>query len=340
MASNNSPTLPGADRSAILLMSLGEDAAAEVMRYLNPREVQKLGVVMASLDRVSKEHADSVLGDFRQNLEKQTSLGLGADEYIRNMLNKALGSEKASNIIERILQGGEASGLDNLKWMDARAVAELIKLEHPQVVAMVLAYMEIEQASEVLHFLPERLRHEAMTRLASLETVQPGALRELNEVFEKQLSSESSGNLHMTSMGGTKVAAEILNNLEGSLGEKILSKIKEQDGDLAQAIQDQMFVFDDLINVDDRSLQTLLRDVSSEVLIFALKGANPDLREKFFRNMSKRAAEMMRDDLEAKGPVKVSEVEGAQKEILATAMRLEAAGQMTLKSAGPSEAYI
>lgn len=337
MDKNNSQ-LSGVEKSAILLLSLGEDEAAEVMRYLNPKEVQKLGLAMAGLSRVSKDEAEVVLRDFRERLERQTALGLGTDQYIRNMLTKALGPDKATSIIERILQGGEASGLENLKWMDARAVAELIKLEHPQVVAMVLSYVEAEQAAEIVHFLPERLRHESLLRVATLETVQPNALRELNEVFEQQLSG-AANRVTVATLGGIKPAAEILNNVEASLAASIMERIKESDTDLAQKIQDQMFVFDDLVSVDDRGIQTLLRDVPSETLILALKGASPDLKEKIFKNMSKRAAEMMRDDLEAKGPVKVSEVEGAQKEILAIAMRLEAAGQLSLGGSG-AEAYI
>lgn len=330
--------LEGVERSAILLLSLGEDEAAEVMRYLTPKEVQKLGVSMASLQRVSRDEAEAVLRDFRQRLERQTALGVGTDQYIRNMLVKALGLDKANSIIERILQGGEATGLENLKWMDARAVAELIKLEHPQVVAMVLAYMEPDQAAEIVRYLPERLRYEALLRVATLESVQPNALRELNEVFEQQLSG-SANRVNVATLGGVKSAAEIMNNLEGSLTTNIMAKIKEQDDDLAQKIQDQMFVFDDLVGVDDRGIQALLRDVPSETLIFALKGASPDLREKFFKNMSKRAAEMMRDDLEARGPVRVSEVESAQKEILAIAMRLESAGQIS-QGGSSGEAYI
>ncbi|MEK8090563.1 flagellar motor switch protein FliG [Thermithiobacillus plumbiphilus] len=325
--------LSGVERSAILLLSLGEDDAAEVMRYLSPKEVQKLGITMAALQRVSREEAELVLRDFRERLERMTALGVGTDQYIRNMLTKALGQDKANNLIERILHGGEASGLENLKWMDARAVAELIRLEHPQVVAMVLAYMEPDQAAEVVQFLPERLRKEALLRVATLESVQPGALRELNEIFEQQLSG-SGDRVHVSSLGGIKAAADIINKLEGATSTRIMDGIKDQDGDLAQKIQDQMFVFDDLIGVDDRGIQALLRDIPSETLIFALKGANGDLRDKFFKNMSKRAAEMLRDDLEAKGPVRVSEVEGAQKEILAIAMRLEAAGQIALGGSG------
>ena len=330
--------LDGIDRSAILLLSLGEDEAAEVMRHLGPREVQKLGAAMARLSHVSTDQAQMVLADFRSRLERQTSLGVGSDQYIRAMLNKALGADKAGTLIERILHGGDTSGLENLKWMDARSIADLIKLEHPQVLAMILAYMEPEQAGEVIHHLPERLVSEAMMRLASLETVQPAAIRELNEILEEQLSGESQS-LQVASLGGPKAAAEVLNRLESSLSGSILEKMRENDSELAEKVQEKMFVFDDLIKLDDRSLQVLLREVPSEGFVTALKGASPGLREKFFTNMSKRAAEMMRDDLEAKGPVRVSEVESAQKAILQIATRLDAAGQISL-GGGSGEAMV
>ncbi|MCK9187606.1 flagellar motor switch protein FliG [Acidithiobacillus sp.] len=330
--------LNGIDRSAILLLSLGEDEAAEVMRHLGPREVQKLGAAMARMSHVSTDQAQTVLSDFRSRLERQTSLGVGSDQYIRGMLNKALGADKASTLIDRILHGGDSSGLENLKWMDARSIADLIKLEHPQVLAMILAYMEPEQAGEVLHHLPERLVSEAMMRLASLETVQPAAIRELNDILEEQLSGETQS-LQVASLGGPKAAAEVLNRLETSLSGSILEKMRENDSELAEKVQEKMFVFDDLIKLDDRSLQVLLREIPSDGFVTALKGASPGLREKFFTNMSKRAAEMMRDDLEAKGPVRVSEVETAQKAILQIATRLDAAGQINLGN-GSSEAMV
>ena len=324
--------LNGLERSAILLLSLGEDEAAEVMRHLGPREVQKLGATMAKMAQVSTDQARNVLSDFRARLEHQTSLGVGSDQYIRGMLTKALG-DKAGSIIDRILHGGEANGLENLKWMDARSVADLIKLEHPQVLAMILAYMEPEQASEVIHFLPERTVGEAVMRLASLETVQPGAIRELNEILEEQISGDSQS-LQVATLGGPKAAAEILNRLETSRSGSILDQIRESEPELAEKVQEKMFVFDDLAKLDDRSLQTLLREVPSDGLVVALKGASAPLREKFFSNMSKRAAEMLRDDLDAKGPVRLSEVEAAQKSILQVAQRLDAAGQISLSGGG------
>ncbi|MGC9162178.1 MAG: flagellar motor switch protein FliG [Thiomonas sp.] len=328
----------GLDRAAVLLLSLGEDQAAEIMRHLAPREVQRLGVAMSRLSRVSADQAHEVMREFRAKLEQQTALGLGASEFLRSALTKALGGERANSLIERILHGGESSGLENLKWLEPRAIAELIKLEHPQVVALVLAYIDPEQAAEVLHFLPERQGAEAMLRLAALDGLQPSALRELNEALEEQLSGDSQS-VQVSTVGGPKVTAEILNRVETALSSSIMEHLRAQDEALATKVQEQMFVFDDLIDIDDRSMQTLLREISSETLILALKGANNALKDKFLSNMSKRAAEMLRDDMEAKGPVKLSEVEAAQKEILQIAQRLEAAGQIQL-GGGSGEALV
>ncbi|OZB73937.1 MAG: flagellar motor switch protein FliG, partial [Thiomonas sp. 14-64-326] len=259
----------GLDRAAVLLLSLGEDQAAEIMRHLGPREVQRLGVAMSKLNRVSADQAHAVMREFREKIEQQTALGLGSNEFLRGALTKALGGERANSLIERILHGGESNGLENLKWLEPRAIAELIKLEHPQVVALVLANIEPEQAGEVLHFLTERQAGEAMLRLAALDGLQPSALRELNEVLEEQLSGDSQS-VQVSSVGGPKVTAEILNRVETALSSSIMEHLRSQDEELATKVQDQMFVFDDLINVDDRSLQTMMREISSETLILAL----------------------------------------------------------------------
>jgi flagellar motor switch protein FliG len=329
----NDSSLKGLERAAVLLLSLGEDQAAEVMKHLAPREVQRLGLAMSKLGRVGTDQAHDVMREFRDKLEKNTSLGMGADQFLRGALTKALGGERANSLIERILHGGDSTGLENLKWLEPRAVAELIKLEHPQVVALVLSYIEPEQASEVLHFLPERQASEAVLRLANLDGLQPAALRELNEALDELLSGDSQS-VQVSATGGPKVAAEILNRLDTSLSNNIMEHMRSQDEGLATKVQEQMFVFDDLINIDDRSMQTMLREISSETLILALKGSNAGLKEKFLGNMSKRAGEMLRDDMEAKGPVRLTEVEAAQKEILLIATRLESAGQIQLGGGG------
>ena len=319
-------------KSAILLMSIGEEEAAEVLKYLGPKEVQKIGMAMAGLENVTREQIQVALRDFRAEAEERTTLGMAADGYIRTVLTKALGSDKAANLLDRILQGGDTSGIESLKWMDAASVAEMIKNEHPQIIATILVHLDYDQASEVLGKFPERLRNDVMLRIATLDGIQPHALKELNDVLTKLLAG--SDHVKKSAKGGVKTAAEILNFLGGAVESSVLGNIKEFDEDLAQKIQDEMFVFEDVIKVDDRGIQLLLREIQSESLIVALKGATPELREKIFKNMSQRAAEMLRDDLEAKGPVRVSEVEAEQKEILKIVRRLADEGQIVLGGKG------
>jgi flagellar motor switch protein FliG len=271
------------------------------------------------------------LHDFRAEAEERTTLGVGSDSYIRSILTKALG-DKATNLIDRILQGGDTSGIESLKWMDSASVAEMIKNEHPQIIATILVHLDYDQASEILAMFTERLRNDVMLRIATLDGVQPHALRELNDVLTKLLSG--SDNIKKSKVGGVKAAAEILNFMGGAAESAIIGNIKEFDEELAQKIQDEMFVFEDIGKIDDRGIQLLLREIQSESLIVALKGATPEMREKIFKNMSQRAAEMLRDDLEAKGPVRLSEVEGEQKEILKIVRRLADEGQIVLGGKG------
>jgi len=315
-----------------LLMSLGEKDAAELLKHLGPKEVQAVGATMAALKDVTQSQVEGVVAEFLDSLSGQTGLGLGADEYIRNMLTAALGSEKAGGLIDRILLGGNTTGLDTLKWMESRAVSDIIRHEHPQIQAIVIAYLDADQAAEILYNFDEKVRLDIMMRVASLQAVQPAALMELNDILEKQFSG-SSGQ-QTTAMGGVKVTASIINNLDSTLSGELLDQIKEMDEEMGVQIQDLMFVFENLNEVDDRGIQVLLREVSGDLLTIALKGADDDLKEKIFRNMSKRAAELLRDDLEAKGPVKVSEVEVAQKEILVIARRMADAGEIALGGAG------
>ncbi|MFA7095468.1 MAG: flagellar motor switch protein FliG [Gammaproteobacteria bacterium] len=327
----------GTERAAILLLSLGEKEAAEVLKHMGPKEVQKIGSTMAALSNISKEQADVVLREFVSTVEQQTALGVGTEEYIRKVLVSALGEDKAGGLIDRILLGRNTKGLEALKWMDARAVADIIRLEHPQIMAIVLSYLDGDHAAEVLAQLPPRVRPDVLMRIAALDGIPPSALQELDEVLERQFSGNA--NVKSSGVGGIKTAANILNYMDSSQEAEILDKIKEADGDLGQKIQDQMFVFDNLVDVDDRGIQSLLREISSESLILALKGADEAVREKIFKNMSKRAGEMLRDDLEAKGPVRLSEVEAAQKEILAIARRMAEAGELVLGGKG-AEQYV
>lgn len=324
------------ERAAILLMSVGEKDAAEILKQMGPKEVQRVGAAMSALKSVTQDTVSNVLTQFLNECGAQSGLGVGAESYVRNMLVEALGEERAKGFLDRILIGGSSSGINSLKWMDPRSVADVIRLEHPQIQAVVLSYLEPDQSASILSNFPDKVRLEIMMRIASLESVQPDALKELNHILEKQFSGKGSN--PSTTIGGTKTAAEIMNNLDGAVEQELMQAIKDVDEDLGNQIQDLMFVFDNLREVDDRGIQALLREVSSEVLILALKGADDYLKEKFFANMSKRAAELLRDDLEAKGPVRIVEVEAAQKEILVVARRMADAGEIQL--AGGGEAMI
>ncbi|PVV12250.1 MAG: flagellar motor switch protein FliG [gamma proteobacterium symbiont of Ctena orbiculata] len=324
--------LGGVSRAAILLLALGEKDAAELLRHMGPKEVQDVGLAMATLTDVSTDQMEGVMRHFVSTLEKQTALGLGSDEYIRTMLNSALGEDKAGGVIDRILLGRNSKGLEQLKWMDPRGIAELIRLEHPQIIAIVLSFLESDQAAQVVSQFPDRVRTDVIMRIATLDGIQPAALQELDEILEKQFSGAT--NVKSSSLGGVKTAAEILNMLDGAVESKLMEEIIEVDSDLGQELQDNMFVFENLIDVDDRGIQSLLREVSTEQLLLALRGADEALKEKIFKNMSKRAAEMLKDDLEAAAPAKLSDVESAQKEILVVARRLADAGEIMLGGGG------
>jgi flagellar motor switch protein FliG len=322
----------GVERSAILLMSLGEEGAVEVFKHLGPREVQKLGAAMAKLSNISREQMANVLREFHVEARQQTSIAGAPDEYLRSVLTRALGEDKAGALIDRILQGTDNAGIESLKWMDSGAVAELIKGEHPQIIATILVHLDPDQAGEVLAQFTERLRNDVVLRIATLEGVQPSAMRDLNEVLSQILSGTDQ--IKKSPRGGVEQAAEILNNLGATVEASITSHIREVDPDLAQKIQDKMFVFDNLMELDDRGIQLLLREVQSETLVVALKGTSGPLREKIFKNMSQRAAEMLRDDLESKGPVRLSEVEAEQREILRIVRRLAEEGQIVMGGKG------
>ena len=322
----------GLDKAATLLIALGEDNAAEVLKHLGPREVQKLGHAMATLKSVPRTKVEAVLDEFHKTAEEKAAVHVDTDAYIRSVLTKALGDDKASNLISRILQGGETSGIEGLMWMDSGTVADLIKNEHPQIIATILVHLEHDHASEILAHFSERLRNDVVLRIATLEGIQPQALRELNESMMRILAG--SATMKKTAMGGVRTVAEILNFIGTANETSVIDAVREYDPDLAQKILDEMFVFENLMDIDDRSIQIILREVQSDSLVLALKGASEPLREKIFKNMSQRAAEMLREDLEAKGPVRVSEVEAEQKEILKIVRRLADEGQIVIGGAG------
>ena len=328
--------MKGTDRAAVLMLTLGEDAAAEIMRYLGPREVQKLGLGMTQIGNVSREQVDEVLDEFIQTAAEQTSLGIGSTDFIRSTLVKALGEEKAGSIIDRIVMGDTTRGLDQLKWLDPRTIAEMIRLEHPQIITIVLSYLEADQAGLVLAEMPERVRHDIVMRVATLEGIQPRALQELDEIMEKQFSGQQR--LKSSTIGGLQSAANILNNMDGQTETAILDNVKELDEELADRIQELMFVFEDLKQMDDRSMQQVLREIDTGSLTLALKGASEDLQAKFMNNLSRRAGEMLQEDLEAMGPARLSDVEAAQKEVLAVAKRMSEEGTINLVSS--SDQYV
>lgn len=324
--------LDGSQKAAIFLMTVGEGAAAEVMKHLGPREVQKIGSAMSGLELVSPQNVNGAMGEFMQQVRQHTGIGIGTEDYIRNVLTNALGEEKAGSMIDRILLGGHTKGLESLKWLDPRAIAEMVQFEHPQIIAIVLSYLDSDVAAEVLGFLPESGHADLMLRVATMDGIQPAAMKELNEMLEGQLRGGAGAG--QSTLGGVKCAAEILNYVERDAEAKINEQLVESDAELAERIQDLMFTFESLVDIDDRGVQVLLREISTENLVLALKGTDDAIQDKVFGNMSQRAADMLRDDLEAKGPVKVSEVEAAQKEILGIARRLADEGQISLGGSG------
>jgi flagellar motor switch protein FliG len=318
--------------SAILLMALGENAAADVFRHLAPKEVHRLGETMARLHTTSRDKVDTVLSRFHSASAGLSTLVGNTDEYLRSVLRRALGEERAGLLIGRILQGDGVSGIESLKWMDPRSIAELIRNEHPQIVASILVHLERDQAAATLLQFDETLRNDVVMRIATLDGIQPAALRELDEVLTRVLAGGDA--LSRTRLDGSKTAAEIIAGFGGAAEAGALEALREQDPDLAQKIADLMFTFEDIDRLDDRAIQLLLREVQSESLIVALKGTDAALRERIFRNMSQRAAETLREDLESKGPVRISEVESQQKEIVKTLRRLADEGQIAIGGGG------
>jgi flagellar motor switch protein FliG len=325
----------GVEDAAILLMSLGEEEASEVFKHLQPKEVQKLGETIAKLKVIPRSRVEQVLERFDAVAETQSTLVNDTDEYVRNVLRKALGDDKANLLLDRILQGGDVSSIESLKWMDANSVAELLRNEHPQIIAAILAHLDFDQTSSVLRVFTERQRNEVLVRIATLDGIQPMALKDLNEVMSQVLAGGER--MKKSSLGGVKTAAEIINMLGSSVEASVLDYIREADADLAQKIMDNMFTFDDLDKIDDKGIQAVLKEVQSESLVVALKGASAELREKIFRNMSTRAAETLREDLESRGPVRLSEVESEQKEMLKIVRRLADEGTIMLAGGGDDQ---
>jgi len=320
--------MSGTQRAAVLMLLLGEQQAADIIRYLNPKEVQALGAAMVSVSDLSQEAVNTVLDDFVATIKRQTSLGLGTTDYVENVLKRALGDDKAASVLGRITPGHGSKGLEILSWMDARSIADMIQSEHPQVVAIILSVLEHEVAADVLNFLPAETRPEVIQRVASLETVQPSAMEELESIMKKQFSNNSSAK--SSSFGGVKAAAKIMNLTKTDLEAAVMKGLGVLDPELTQKIQDNMFTFENLTGVDNKGIQVLMRNVEPDLMMSALKGANEEVKEKFFSNMSERARGMFRDDMEAKGPMRLADVEIAQKTIMRIARKLSDAGDLVL----------
>ncbi|HAX26379.1 MAG TPA: flagellar motor switch protein FliG, partial [Alteromonas macleodii] len=324
--------LEGVEKAAILLLSLSEEDAAQILKHLEPKQVQKLGTEMAKVDDMTQTKITAVHKHFIEEIQNYSTIGFQSQDFVKRALTAALGEDKAANLIDQILMGSGAKGLDSLKWMDSKQVASIIRNEHPQIQTIVLSYLEPEQSAEILAQFPEKVRLDLLMRIANLEEVQPAALQELNEIMEKQFAGQAG--TQAAKMGGLKSAANIMNYLDTAIEGQLMDAIREQDEEMSQQIQDLMFVFDNLVDVDDKGIQAILREVQQDALLKAIKGADEELKDKIMRNMSKRAAEMLNDDLEALGPVRISEVETAQKEILSVARRLSDSGEIMLGGGG------
>lgn len=332
---NDLQSLKGPTRAAAFLMSLGEQAASAVLKHLGPREVQTIGSAMANMPAVSREQLDLVVAEFNALIDGQTAIGIGSEEYLKTVLVQAVGEDRARSLMDRILVGSSSSGLESLKWMDARGVADMIRNEHPQIIAIVVSYLDSDHGAAVLAHLPERVKADVIMRIAMLESINPAALQELDQIIERQFSGNASSKAPV--VGGLKRAADILNFMETSAENAILDAIRDKDETLGTRIQELMFTFENLLELDDRSVQRMLREVPGEQLVAALKGAPDELKELVLKNMSKRAAESFREDMEARPPMRVSEVEAAQKEILAVVRRLAEEGEIALGGKGGEE---
>ena len=325
-------SMTSTEQAAIIVLLLGEQQASDIIKYLNPREVQALGSAMMSVADIPQESVNAVLDDFVQTIKKQTNLGLGTNEYVETVFKRALGEDKASTVLGRILPGASSKGLEILRWMDPRAITYMISGEHPQVIAIILSVLEYDIAADVLNFLPAEKRAEILQRVANLESVQPSAMEELDRIMKQQFSNNSSAK--SSSFGGVKTAAKIMNFVKVDLESKIMGDLSAIDEDIMLKIQDSMFTFDNLSMVDNKAIQVLMRNVDQDMLMVALKGAGEEVKEKFFDNMSQRARAMFVDDMESKGPMRISDVEDAQKTIMRLARKLSDAGELVLAGRG------
>ena len=325
---NELSELTGAQRAAVLMLLLGEQQASEIVKFMNPQEVQTLGGAMVDVSDVSQEAVNAILDDFVSTIKKQSSLGLGNTDYVEKVFKRALGDDKAASVLGRIMPGQSSKGLEILQWMDARAIADMIKTEHPQVTAIILSVLDHQVAADVLNFLPDETRPEIIQRVASLETVQPSAMQELESIMKLQFSSNTSSK--SSSFGGIKAAAQIMNSTKTALENSIMKGLESIDAELMMRIQDNMFTFENLNAVDNKGIQVLMRNVDNNQLMIAMKGASEEVKARFFDNMSERARGMFKDEMDAKGLMRLSDVEEAQKQIMRSARKLSDSGELVL----------
>jgi len=325
---NELSELTGAQRAAVLMLLLGEQQASEIVKFMNPQEVQTLGGAMVDVSDVSQEAVNAILDDFVTTIKKQSSLGLGNTDYVEKVFKRALGDDKAASVLGRIMPGQSSKGLEILQWMDARAIADMIKTEHPQVTAIILSVLDHQVAADVLNFLPDETRPEIIQRVASLETVQPSAMQELESIMKLQFSSNTSSK--SSSFGGIKAAAQIMNSTKTALENSIMKGLESIDAELMMRIQDNMFTFENLNAVDNKGIQVLMRNVDNNQLMIAMKGASEEVKARFFDNMSERARGMFKDEMDAKGLMRLSDVEEAQKQIMRSARKLSDSGELVL----------
>ncbi len=320
--------LEGPERAAILLMTLGEEKAAEILCHMTPDEVQTLGTAMTSINTITQQHIRGVLDTFIENLGNQSALSIGTQDFLHKTLTGALGRDKANNMMSQVLIDSNPKGLETLKWMESSSVANVIRNEHPQIIAIVIAHLSRDKAGAVLDLLSEEIQTDVMVRVASLDKVHPAALEELDEIMQRRFEEEPD--VVITGIGGIDAAAEILNSVSSETEKRVFESFKDLDGDMSDKIQEKMFVFENLLALDDRGMQLLLRGIAQDKVVKALKGASEEIQEKVFRNVSKNASDMMRDDLQATGPMRLKDVEDVQKEIMAIAQRLADEGQISL----------
>ena len=327
---SSSANLTDLEKSAVVIMLIGQETAAQIVKFLSPPEINRLSAAMTRISAVPREAAASVLREFGELMRQDGSLGLDGHDYIRGVLEHALGAEKADRLLGRLKQGGYVEGIEAVKWQDPRDLAEVIKAEHPQIVAMISAHLDPEQAQALMQYLPDELVEQVIPRLAMLEALPPTAIQELSESLEHLLTGEPQQ--ARLSVGGIDVAAKLLNRLGPARSQRVLSTIANVDPELAQALTDRMFVFEDIFEIDDRSLQVLLRTVDQKILVSALKGATAGLQDKVFRNLSQRTAQMLKEEIETRGPMRLSEIEAAKKEILSAAQALDRDGKIMLRT--------